>query len=729
MNHLGDPDALPPEERKVLDAFLNYLKTVGPPSGEMPTSFPVASLLASTWEPEVIEEVGRCVGREACAYGVDMLLGTPGINIQRDPRGGRGFEYFSEDPCVVAKLAPSYVRGVQASGVCADVKHYAANSQETNRKTIDEHISMRALREIYLPGFKACVQEGGTKNIMTAYNWICGTAASEQKVLLEDILREEWGFDGFVVSDWNGVYNHPAAVRAGNDLRMPARPDEERALEEALENGTLSEADLDRACTRYLKVLCTMPCCTGKKFTEPDISASREAAYRAAAAGMVLLKNDGVLPLSKDSAVAFYGERSRRLRDSGIGSGRVYTAKIASLFDCAAKIAGEENVTFETVTKNTKTVVVTVEALGQEGLDRDSIRLSPEARASLRTAIDAAGKVGAEVVALLNVAGPVDLEEFLPDLGGVLLLYYPGQEGDRAAADILYGKVNPSGKLAQTFPRRIEDCASFLNFPGEYNEVNYGEGIYVGYRWFDVRGLEPRFPFGHGLSYTTFALSGISVDREVFFYETDPGITVSVRVKNTGAVAGAEVVQLYLEDPVSTLPKAPRQLKAFQKVYLAPGEEKTVSMTLTAEDFAAWDGKLGWTVEPGRYIAHVGTSSRELPLRADLAVRGKNPYGYTMESRFAEVFRNREGRKALLGALPEGAFPEQLLEDFAGYFFGGGVTNKRITVRSFLTSRCFPRLPGLSAEAKAQLLERAALAIAQVDSTDLAELVDENEIY
>lgn len=729
LNHLADPENLPEDERRVLEIFLDYLKKVGPSSGAMPTVFPTASLLASSWEPAVIEEVGRCVGREACAFGVDMLLGTPGINIQRDPRGGRGFEYFSEDPCVVAKLAPGYVRGVQESGVCADIKHYAANSQETNRKTVSEHISMRALREIYLPGFKACVQAGGAKNVMTAYNWINGTAASEQKLLLEDILRNEWGFDGFVVSDWGGVYNHPAAVKAGNDIRMPARPAGERALEEALEQGTVSVADLDRACTRFLKVLCTMPCFTGKKYGEPDLPASRSAAYRAAAAGMVLLKNEGALPLRADSSTAFYGEHSRRLRDSGIGSGRVYTARVTSVLDAAANLAGAENVTFDRVEAGTKTVVVTVEAQGREGWDRESICLTKEEQHTLRRAIADARGVGAKTVALLNVAGPVDLEEFLPDLDAVLLAYFPGEEGGRAAADILYGRVNPSGKLAQTFPKRIEDCASYLNFPGEYDEVNYGEGIYVGYRWFDARKLEPRFPFGHGLSYTTFRLSEISVDRENFCYEKDPGVTVSLRVKNTGAMAGAEVVQLYLADPVSTLPKPPRQLKAFQKVYLEPGEEKTVSMTLTAEDFAAWDEKLGFTVEPGRYVVWAGTSSRDLPLCAELAVRGKNPYGYTLNTPFIQVFRTQEGREAILSLFPPETFPDGYRDNFSAWFYGGNVPNTRVSVSAFLKNRSLSRMTWLDEEQKAALLQRVADALSRMDCTDLAALVDENEIF
>ena len=305
MDHVEDRKALSEEENMVLDAFLQYLKDNFLPNGEMPSCFPVNSLLACTWNEDVILETARCVGREASAYGVDILLGSTGINIQRDPRGGRGFEYYSEDPYLISRLAPMYPIGVQEQGVIADVKHFAANSQETNRHTIDEHISQRALREIYLPGFEACVRKGGAKTVMSSYNKINGTYASQWRWLLVDVLRGEWGFDGFVMSDWGGVKDHPESLKNGGDLRMPNRPESDRALEEALENGTLTTADLDRAVTRILNVLVEMPVMKGRKFNSIDEEAAKKAAYRAAAEGIVLLKNDGVLPLSENASVAF----------------------------------------------------------------------------------------------------------------------------------------------------------------------------------------------------------------------------------------------------------------------------------------------------------------------------------------------------------------------------------------------------------------------------------------
>ena len=287
MDNTDRPERLNEEEKFILEKFMKYVRENLVESGELPSAFPVASLQASCWDENVILEIARCVGREASVYGVDMLLGTTGINILRDPRGGRGFEYYSEDPYLVAKLAPMYAIGVQEQGVMADVKHFAVNSQETNRRTINEIVSERAIREIYLPAFKACVQKGKVGNIMTSYNYINGVAASQNKWLLEDVLRGEWGFEGYVVSDWGGVYDHPAAIKAGNDLRMSRRPDSDHQLEDALANGTLTEAELDVCVERILNALVEMPCIKGRKYTTLDSERSKNAAYAAAAGGMV----------------------------------------------------------------------------------------------------------------------------------------------------------------------------------------------------------------------------------------------------------------------------------------------------------------------------------------------------------------------------------------------------------------------------------------------------------
>ena len=713
MDRTDQRELLDEEENFVLDQFFKYVKENCVENGEMPSAFPVASLLASSWDEDAILEVARCVGQEASAYGVDMLLGTVGINLQRDPRGGRGFEYFSEDPYLISRLAPMYPIGVQESGVCADVKHYAINSQETNRRTINEIISERAIREIYLPGFKACVQKGGVKNIMTSYNYINGVAASQNKWLLQDVLRDEWGFDGFVVSDWGGVYDHPAAIKAGNDLRMSKRPDTDRTLEAALADGSLTEAELDLCVARILNAIAEMPCVQGRKYTAIDSERSKKAAYEAAAGGMVLLKNDGVLPLCKDEKIAFWGEKSKKFLESGIGSGRCHTTKTSSMVTRAAELCGEENVTFETVTAATKTVVVTVAAHGQEGGDRENIKIDEVYMQDIRAAVAAAKSVGAKVVLVLNVAGPVELEEVLSDVDAILLTYFPGQEGGRAAADILYGLVNPSGKLAQTFPKRLQDVPSYGNFPGEYNTVHYGEGIYVGYRWYDYRDIEPRYCFGHGLSYTTFQLSDAKLEGEVFNHNTDETIAISVKVKNTGAMAGAEVVQLYLEDPISSQPKPVRQLKGFKKVFLQPGEEKTVLLVLEKEDFMSFDETMGWVIEPGRFVARIGTSSRELPLSVDVPVKGRNPYGLKLTSSFTRVMDDQRVIDIFKEELPEGAWDERKLVQFKTY------VSFLVTIQGYIKNHCFP-LTTLTDAEKEAVLARIAERIADVDVSDLA---------
>lgn len=724
LDHVDDQQELNDEEREVLNRFLTWLKQTKVPSGDLPSCFPVNSLLASTWDGDVILSVARQVGREASAFGVDMLLGTTCINVQRDPRGGRGFECYSEDPYLIAELAPNYPRGVQEQGVCADVKHFAVNNQETNRKTVSVVISERAIREIYLPGFRACVEKGGVKNIMTSYNWINGVAASQNKWLLEDVLRGEWGFDGFVVSDWGGVYDRVRSIQAGNDLCMPRL--KKQPFPEAVANGEITEAELDKAIERFLNVLVDMPVMKGRKFTDIDSEAAKKVAYDAAAAGIIMLKNEnGALPLAKTARVSFYGKWSERFLESGIGSGRVHTNKTSSLIGATKALIGEENVLFEAVCANTDAVVVTVAAHGQEGADREDLKLPADEAAVLNRAIADAKTVGARVVLILNVAGPVELEEYLADVDAVFCVYFPGQEGAHAMSDMLFGDLNPCGKLAQTFPKHEYDIPSYGNFPGENNAVYYGEGIYLGYRHYDLRHIEPRFPFGFGLSYTDFELSELRLSKDEYFCEKQEPVTVTVRVKNTGKMAGAEVVQLYLRDVQSTQPKPVKELKGFCKVFLQPGESKDVCLTVDREKLCSYDEELhAWVCEPGMFEILIGTSAADIVLKAPLRVRCRNPYGYGRKTYYSVLAKDPRAVKAIVSHLPSA---DILTEDdiVRQTAYIDAVFTWEMAFKKYIV----PKLPQYSEQQLTALLDEICAALSEIDITDAENRYRESEIF
>jgi beta-glucosidase len=463
---------------------------------------------------------------------------------------------------------------------------------------------------------------------MSAYNQINGKPCAMNSWLLTDVLRDMWGFDGFVMSDWGAAYDQVQAAAAGNDLVMPG-PRDPQPLVDAVTSGQLSESVLDRCVTSYLAVLLETPAVKGRKYTTIDTTFSLEAAYQAAAEGIVLLKNrDGALPLSKTEKVCFFGQKSRKLIESGGGSAQVWSPLSSNPFDCTADKIGAERVSFEALSPDTATVIITAGAMGQEGSDRPGMDLDEPDKRMLEGAIAEAQAAGKKIVVILNVAGPVNMVDWIEDVDAVLCVFIPGMEGGRAAADILFGNLNPSGKLPLTFPRCYRDCPSFGNFPGEFGEVWYGEGMCVGYRYYDAKGIEPLFPFGHGLSYTTFELSDLSVSPVVRLDDGEKA-TVRVAVKNTGRVAGKEVVQLYIADEEATLQKPAKELKAFQKVALDPGEEKTITLELGKEDLASFDARLDrWTTEPGTYQVLVGTSARDIRLTGRFKALCENPYGY-----------------------------------------------------------------------------------------------------
>lgn len=628
------PDTMPKPMRMVLEQIREKVRKLRP-DGEEPGCFPPGMLLGAAWDPDVVYKVGEAVAREAMAYNVDVLLGTPNTNIQRDPKNGRVFESFSEDPYLSKCLAPAFSKGVQNQGMVADVKHYAANNQETLRQGINEHISERALREIYLPGFEAAVKEGNVGTVMSAYNSINGVPCAHNHWLLTDVLKEEWGFDGQVVSDWGAVYDQVEAFVAGNDMDMPGPRGKEK-LYQAVEDGVITIERLNDAVTRMLKLILKTPKFNGKTYTKIDNECSKQAAYHAAEEGITLLKNESILPLKKDTKVALYGHLTKRFMESGSGSAQVDTSKFTSLPEEVRKYT--DVVLLDEMNTETEVVIITAGASGQEGKDRPDMDFDPEDKKMLRKTLSEAKEAGKKVILLLNVAGPVELAEYEDDLDALICMYFPGMEGAHAVADILFGKISPSGKLPITFPKTYRQTPTAINFPGEFGQVNYGEGIFVGYRYYDYKDIEPLYPFGYGLSYSRFSMKNLTLSEMRYDNRSTTPLKVHVTVKNEGNVEAKEVVQLYVHCVEPHLQKPEKELKGFVKVRLLPGEEKEVEMTLLPRDFASYDTELQeWTTETGKYEILVGNSSRNILQKAEFSMIGYNPYGCSLRSPIATI--------------------------------------------------------------------------------------------
>jgi beta-glucosidase len=606
------------------------------------TCFPTGAGLAATWNRALVEEVGAALGRESQAEAVGVILG-PGVNIKRSPLCGRNFEYFSEDPLLAGELAKHHVRGIQAQGVGASVKHFAANNQETRRMTVDALVDERTLREIYLPAFEIAVREAQPWTVMCSYNKVNGTFVSENRWLLTEVLKEEWGHEGVVVSDWGAVDDRVASLAAGLELEMPGHGGStDREIVEAVRAGRLDPAVLDAAVTRLLRLYVRVV--EGRRAGATfDRAAHHALARRVAGESLVLLKNEGgVLPLPKTAKVAFLGAFARQPRYQGGGSSHVRPTRLDTAHEAAVQLlAGRGQVVYaqgydlagerpdpklldearDAAAASDAAVVFIglTDVLESEGFDRKHLRI-PESHVAL---VEAVAQVQPRLVVVLSNGSPVEMP-WLGKARAVLEGYLGGQAGGAAAVDALFGEVNPSGKLPETFPRRLEDCSAHVNFPGDEARVFYGEGLFVGYRHHDAADVEPLFPFGHGLSYTTFEYAGLALDKD----RMDEGetLTVSLRVKNTGAVAGQEVVQLYVTDDRASVVRPPKELKGFEKVALAPGEEKTVRFTLGRRAFAFWDVEVhAWRVEAGTFTLRVGSSSRALRLSAKVQVDAPPP--------------------------------------------------------------------------------------------------------
>ncbi|NKY38669.1 beta-glucosidase [Cellulomonas septica] len=613
------------------------------------TCFPTAAALGSTWDVDLVRRVGEALGRETRAHDVAVLLG-PGVNIKRTPLCGRNFEYVSEDPVVAGEIGVALVDGIQSQGVGTSLKHYAANNQETDRMRVSAEVDERTLREIYLPAFERIVTRAQPWTVMCAYNKLNGTFVSEHHWLLTEVLRDEWAFDGLVVSDWGAAHDRVAALDAGLDLQMPAagpRPDE--AVVDAVRAGMLDEAVLDTAVRRVLRLIArALPALEDTDATI-DADAHHALAREAAAAGAVLLKNDAVdgvpvLPLDDGDGLLVVGEFARTPRYQGAGSSQVVPTRLDDALT-ALRAATGTDLPFEPgftisggptgdddalraaaveAARAARTVVVFLGLPGpdeSEGYDRPRLGLPDHQVATL----EAVAAVNPRVVVVLANGSAVSLP-WRDRAAAVLETWLGGQAGGSAVADLLLGTVAPSGRLAESIPLRIEDTPAFGNFPGEGGVVRYGEGVLVGYRWYDTRGVDVAYPFGHGLTYTTFGYS--DVRARALGEGADVRVEVSATVANTGDRPGAEVVQVYVRDPEASVLRPTRELKAFAKVALDPGESQTVTFTLDARDLSYWHpGLRRWVVEGGTFVVEVGASSRDVRGSAAVEVVGEPLWG------------------------------------------------------------------------------------------------------
>lgn len=653
------------------------------------TAFPVATLLASTWNTDLVNQVGQAMGQEVKEYGCDVLL-APALNIHRSPLCGRNFEYYSEDPYLTGKMATAMVKGVESNGVGTSIKHFAANSQETNRTAVDSRVSTRALREIYLKGFEMVVKEAQPWTVMSSYNKLNGTYTSESRDLLTTILRDEWGYKGLVMTDWFGGRDAAAQIHAGNDLLMPGREDQKQAILKALENGSLAMEDVDTDVKRVLELVLRSPRFAQYKYTDkPDLKGHAEVTRASATEGMILLKNEqNALPLpDKIQKIAAYGTTSYDFIAGGTGSGDVNEAYTISLvqgmenagykLDTELKAQYEKYMADEKAkqpkdnnpaavffnhprvgefvpeaadlarkAKETDIALITISRSSGEFQDRKiegDFDLTANEQALIKNVSEAFHKEGKKAIVILNIGGVIETASWKNYPDAILLAWQAGQEGGNSVADILSGKVNPSGKLTMTFPTSAMSVPANKNFPDaskidlkemiasfmgggkqqsdrpNIDFTNYEEDIYVGYRYFDTFNVPVSYPFGYGLSYTTFDYSNMS--------STDNGksFTFTCTITNNGSKAGKEVVELYISAPGKDMAKPAKELKGFVKTnLLKPGEKQQISFTVNKTDLASFDeSSNSWVVESGNYTAQVGASSEDIRQNATFKVEGE----------------------------------------------------------------------------------------------------------
>lgn len=639
------------------------------------TCFPTAATMANSWDEALGEELGRALGREAAANGVNVLLG-PGLNMKRSPLCGRNFEYFSEDPYLAGKMAAAYIRGIQENGVAACPKHFAVNSQELRRMAMDSVVDERTLREIYLTGFEIAVKEGKPRSIMSSYNKVNGTYANENAHLLKEILRDDWGFDGFVVTDWGADNDHALGVKNGSNLVMPAPgPDAAIGLVNAVKEGRVSEADLDERLKELFRVLVSADEAMKKAPKSFDKDAHHALARKCAEQSIVLLENDGILPLDRNAVVGIIGDFARNPRYQGAGSSMVNPTRLDNLYDClraaGVSIAGyaqgfdrrkpnpDQKLIDEAVRVAEAAPVVLLcvgldEIAESEGMDRSNMELSK----GQRELIEAVCKVNRNVVLVLSGGSPFVIPgSFRAAIHG----YLGGQAGAGAMADALLGKVNPSGKLNETWPLQLEDTPACAYFPSKERTAEYREGLYIGYRYYDTANIPVRYPFGHGLSYTTFLYSDIRAEKD----------RVTFTIANVGAWDGAEVAQVYVSCKDGNVFRPKKELKGFAKVFLKAGKSRTVSVSLDDKAFRYFNVKTNrWEVESGIYTISVASDAAHVRLSANIRVEGTNapaPYGALPGYESGRITRiSEEEYRDLLGhPIPDGHWGGELTRNDA----------------------------------------------------------------
>jgi beta-glucosidase len=684
------------------------------------TCFPTASALGASWDRSLLRELGAALGRECQAADVGVILG-PGVNIKRSPLCGRNFEYFSEDPLLAGELAASHIEGVQSQGVGASLKHFAANNQERLRMTIDAVVDERTLREIYLPAFETAVRKSSPWTLMCSYNRLNGIYASENPWLLTAVLRDEWGYDGVVVTDWGASDDRVAGLAAGTDLEMPAAGGAtDRAIVDAVRDGFLAESVLDKAVVRNLRLhfRVTVNRKTGSSF---DAAAHHELARKIAGDCAVLLKNDGgLLPLSGKGRVAFIGAFARTPRYQGGGSSHIHPTRLDCAWDAALRLlsggdgasgtagqAGSAALAYaagydlssgdsvETLRDEAVALAaasdVAVLFVGltdrdeSEGYDRSHLRL-PASHVELIEAVAALRK---ELVVVLSNGSPVEMP-WLDKAGAVLESWLGGQAGGSAVVDILFGRVNPSGRLAESFPARLQDNPSWLHFPGGRDAVEYREGVFVGYRHYESADLRPLFPFGFGLSYTRFEYGSLELDKARM---TDiDTLKVAVTLRNSGALRGKEVVQLYVSEIHPELVRPVRELKGFEKIELAPGESGIVRFQLDRRAFAHWDAAShDWQVDEGAFEIQIGASSHDIRLRARVEIHCAipRPHVYSRNSTIGETVDHPVRGMFIRGVR------DSLLKAFGGSDLGSAMS---LMVASMIDEMPLRNLAMLSAE-------------------------------
>ena len=624
--------------------------------------FPAGCGTAASFNRELITGMGEVLGEECQAEGVGVILG-PAVNIKRSPLCGRNFEYYSEDPMVASEMAGALIKGVQSKNVGTSIKHFLANNQETRRMSSSSEVDERTLREIYLAAFEGAVSSQKPWTVMCSYNKINGTYAAEHKEALTDILRGEWGFDGFVVSDWGAVNKRVPDLEAGLDLEMPASGGiNDKQIVDAVKEGRLEESVLDRAVERILNIVYRFEENRNKSAVF-DRDKDHEYAKKVAEETIVLLKNeDGLLPLPEKEEIAFIGKYARQPRFQGGGSSHINSHKVTGAWDVvkdwgsitfAEGYGDQEDVTdealiAEAVEKAGKAQAAVIfaglpDAFESEGFDRSHMGM-PNCQNEL---INRVAAVQPNTIVVLHNGSPVEMP-WADQVKGIVEAYLSGQAVGAAVVDILFGKVNPSAKLPETFPYKLEDNPSYLYYLGEGDKVEYREGVFVGYRYYDTKKMDVRFPFGYGLSYTTFAYSNLKLSAAQI-KDTDT-LTVSVDVTNTGSMAGKEVVQLYVSDVESTVIRPVKELKGFDKVDLQPGETKTVTFTLGKRAFAYWNTQIhDWHVESGEFRILVGKSSRDIQLEETVTVEStvKLPVHFTLDSTFGDLMQDKKAREIL----------------------------------------------------------------------------------